>query len=147
PQLTAHPGDHAEALAIFGDRLAYHADAAAAQAGTAAGWGACSCSMWTCDSFYSQEMESPSNPGQVSLRSDPAKWPLACSTPSRYCRAAGFEPRIDEQATGNTVWRNLAQGRGVTLINASVMELAPRSVVFVNPRTSGRDVDLRGCVA
>src|SRR5262249_5608598 len=31
PQLTAHPGDHAEALAIFGDRLAYHADRALPQ--------------------------------------------------------------------------------------------------------------------
>lgn len=54
-----------------------------------------------------------------------------------YCRAAGFEPRIDEQATGNTVWRNLARGRGVTLINASVMETAPRSVVFVNLAAPG----------
>src|SRR5215467_5275395 len=31
PQLTAHPGDHAEAVAIFGDRLAYHADRALPQ--------------------------------------------------------------------------------------------------------------------
>jgi len=48
------------------------------------------------------------------------------------CRSAGFEPKIDEQATGNTVWRNIARGRGVALINASVMETAPRNVIFVD---------------
>jgi DNA-binding transcriptional LysR family regulator len=47
------------------------------------------------------------------------------------CRAAGFEPTLDEQATGNIVWRNLAAGRGVALINASLAEQLPRGVALV----------------
>jgi DNA-binding transcriptional LysR family regulator len=48
------------------------------------------------------------------------------------CRTAGFEPNLDEQATGNTVWGNLARGRGVALINASLAEQLPRGVVLVD---------------
>jgi DNA-binding transcriptional LysR family regulator len=47
------------------------------------------------------------------------------------CRTAGFEPQLDEQATGNTVWGNLARGRGVALINASLAEQLPRGVTLV----------------
>jgi hypothetical protein len=47
------------------------------------------------------------------------------------CRTAGFEPRLDEQATGNTVWGNLARGRGVALINASLREQLPRGIALV----------------
>jgi len=47
------------------------------------------------------------------------------------CRAAGFEPRLDEQAAGNTVWGNLARGRGVALINASLAEQMPRGISLV----------------
>jgi DNA-binding transcriptional LysR family regulator len=47
------------------------------------------------------------------------------------CRTAGFEPRLDEQATGNTVWGNLARGRGVALINASLAEQLPPGVTLV----------------
>jgi DNA-binding transcriptional LysR family regulator len=47
------------------------------------------------------------------------------------CRMAGFEPRLDEQATGNTVWGNLARGRGVALINASLAEQLPRGITLV----------------
>ena len=47
------------------------------------------------------------------------------------CRTAGFEPRLDEQATGNTVWGNLARGRGVALINASLAEQLPRGITLV----------------
>ena len=47
------------------------------------------------------------------------------------CRIAGFEPRLDEQATGNTVWGNLARGRGVALINASLAEQLPRGITLV----------------
>jgi DNA-binding transcriptional LysR family regulator len=47
------------------------------------------------------------------------------------CRRAGFEPTLDEQATGNIVWRNLAAGRGVALINASLTEQLPRGVALV----------------
>jgi DNA-binding transcriptional LysR family regulator len=47
------------------------------------------------------------------------------------CRTAGFEPQLDEQAAGNTVWGNLARGRGVALINASIAEQLPRGVTLV----------------
>jgi DNA-binding transcriptional LysR family regulator len=47
------------------------------------------------------------------------------------CRIAGFEPKIDEQAAGNTVWGNLARGRGVALINASLAEQLPRGIALV----------------
>jgi DNA-binding transcriptional LysR family regulator len=48
------------------------------------------------------------------------------------CRATGFEPRVDVQAAGNTVWRNLARGRGVALINASLAEQLPREITLVD---------------
>jgi DNA-binding transcriptional LysR family regulator len=48
------------------------------------------------------------------------------------CRTAGFEPKVDEQATGNTVWGNLAQDRGVALINASLDEQLPRGITLVD---------------
>jgi hypothetical protein len=47
------------------------------------------------------------------------------------CRAAGFEPKLDEQAAGNTVWGNLARGQGVALINASLAEQLPRGITLV----------------
>jgi DNA-binding transcriptional LysR family regulator len=47
------------------------------------------------------------------------------------CRAAGFEPTLDEHAAGNTVWGNIARGRGVALINASLAEQLPRGVALV----------------
>jgi DNA-binding transcriptional LysR family regulator len=47
------------------------------------------------------------------------------------CRTAGFEPRLDEQAAGNTVWGNIARGRGVALINASIAEQLPRGIALV----------------
>jgi DNA-binding transcriptional LysR family regulator len=47
------------------------------------------------------------------------------------CRTAGFEPTLDEQAAGNVVWGNLANGRGVALINASLREQLPRGVALV----------------
>jgi hypothetical protein len=47
------------------------------------------------------------------------------------CQAGGFEPKLDEQAAGNTVWGNLARGRGVALINASLAEQLPPSIRLV----------------
>jgi DNA-binding transcriptional LysR family regulator len=47
------------------------------------------------------------------------------------CRTVGFEPQLDEQATGNTVWGNLARGRGVALINASLAEQLPAGITLV----------------
>ena len=35
------------------------------------------------------------------------------------CRYAGFEPTIDQQAAGNTVWGNIARGRGVGIVVSS----------------------------
>jgi DNA-binding transcriptional LysR family regulator len=47
------------------------------------------------------------------------------------CRTAGFEPQLDEQATGNTVWGNIARGRGVALINASLAEQLPAGITLI----------------
>jgi DNA-binding transcriptional LysR family regulator len=47
------------------------------------------------------------------------------------CRTAGFEPQLDEQATGNTVWGNLARGRGVALINASLAGQLPAGITLI----------------
>lgn len=47
------------------------------------------------------------------------------------CRDAGFEPVLDENAAGNTVWGYLAHGRGVALINSSLVEQLPRGVKLV----------------
>ncbi len=47
------------------------------------------------------------------------------------CRDAGFEPELDENAAGNTVWGTLARGRGVALINNSLIEQLPRGVTLV----------------
>jgi DNA-binding transcriptional LysR family regulator len=47
------------------------------------------------------------------------------------CRAAGFEPKLDQHAAGNTVWGYLARGRGVALINASVIEQLPRGITLL----------------
>jgi DNA-binding transcriptional LysR family regulator len=48
------------------------------------------------------------------------------------CRGAGFEPRLDDRAGGNTVWGNIARGRGVALINGSLIEQLPRGIKLVN---------------
>ena len=47
------------------------------------------------------------------------------------CRIAGFEPRLDEQAAGNTVWGNIARGRGVALINTSIAAQLPPRITLV----------------
>jgi DNA-binding transcriptional LysR family regulator len=47
------------------------------------------------------------------------------------CHDAGFEPMLDENAAGNTVWGYLARGRGVALINNSLIEQLPRGVTLV----------------
>ena len=44
------------------------------------------------------------------------------------CRAAGFEPRLDERAGGNTVWGYIARGLGVALVNGSLAEQLPSGV-------------------
>jgi DNA-binding transcriptional LysR family regulator len=44
------------------------------------------------------------------------------------CRAAGFEPRLDERAGGNTVWGYIARGLGVALVNGSLAEQLPNGI-------------------
>jgi DNA-binding transcriptional LysR family regulator len=47
------------------------------------------------------------------------------------CRDAGFEPRLDEQAAGSTVWGNIARGRGVGLVVGSLHFQLPRGLALV----------------
>lgn len=47
------------------------------------------------------------------------------------CRAAGFEPSLDERGTGNTVWGYIAEGRGIGLINSSLVRQLPRGIKLV----------------
>jgi DNA-binding transcriptional LysR family regulator len=48
------------------------------------------------------------------------------------CRAAGFDPKLDERAGGNTVWGYIARGRGVALINGSLAEQLPRGIKLLD---------------
>jgi DNA-binding transcriptional LysR family regulator len=48
------------------------------------------------------------------------------------CRAAGFEPSLDEHAAGNTVWGYIAGGRGIGLINGSLSKQLPPGIVLVD---------------
>lgn len=63
-------------------------------------------------------------------------WPQAMA-PGYYdaaiaaCRDAGFEPRLDEQAAGSTVWGNIARHRGVGLVVGSLRYQLPRGVTLV----------------
>jgi DNA-binding transcriptional LysR family regulator len=62
-------------------------------------------------------------------------WPQAMS-PGYYdaviaaCREAGFEPRLDERAAGSTVWGDIARGRGVGLVVASLRHQLPRGLTL-----------------
>jgi DNA-binding transcriptional LysR family regulator len=47
------------------------------------------------------------------------------------CRDAGFEPTLDEHAAGSTVWRNIAQGRGVALVVGSLIDQLPRGITLL----------------
>jgi len=47
------------------------------------------------------------------------------------CREAGFEPTVDEHASGSTVWGNIAAGRGVGLVVRSLALQQPRGIVLV----------------
>ena len=48
------------------------------------------------------------------------------------CRAAGFEPRLDEGAAGSTVWGYIAQGRGIGLVVSSLAEQLPLGVRLID---------------
>ena len=64
-------------------------------------------------------------------------WPREM-TPGYYdavmsaCRAAGFEPRLDECGAGSTVWGYIAQGRGIGLVVASLAEQLPSGVKLID---------------
>ncbi|MGH9262529.1 MAG: LysR family substrate-binding domain-containing protein, partial [Acidimicrobiales bacterium] len=63
-------------------------------------------------------------------------WPESMS-PGYYdaviaaCRDAGFEPRLDEQAAGSTVWGNIARRRGVGLVVGSLRHQLPRGLTLI----------------
>jgi DNA-binding transcriptional LysR family regulator len=48
------------------------------------------------------------------------------------CRAAGFEPNVDQHGAGSTVWGYIAQGRGIGLVVSSLIEQLPRGVKLVD---------------
>jgi len=64
-------------------------------------------------------------------------WPREM-TPGYYdavmsaCRAAGFEPSLDERGAGSTVWGYIAQGRGIGLVVASLAEQLPSGVKLID---------------
>jgi DNA-binding transcriptional LysR family regulator len=47
------------------------------------------------------------------------------------CHAAGFDPNVDDTATGSAAFRNIAAGKGVALAVASSAPLLPRGIVLV----------------
>jgi DNA-binding transcriptional LysR family regulator len=63
-------------------------------------------------------------------------WPREMS-PGYYdavlaaCRAAGFEPKIAEQAAGSTVWRDIARGDGFGLVVASLGLQLPAGLMLI----------------
>jgi DNA-binding transcriptional LysR family regulator len=50
------------------------------------------------------------------------------------CRTAGFEPTLDETASGTTAWANIAAGRGVNLVVSSLAKQLPRGITLVELR-------------
>jgi DNA-binding transcriptional LysR family regulator len=64
-------------------------------------------------------------------------WPRQMS-PGYYdvvvgaCRAAGFEPSLDERGAGATVWGYIAQGRGAGLVVSSMYEHLPPGIQLVD---------------
>jgi DNA-binding transcriptional LysR family regulator len=48
------------------------------------------------------------------------------------CQAAGFEPRLDQEAAGSTVWGYIAQGRGIGLVVSSLAEQLPLGVRLID---------------
>jgi DNA-binding transcriptional LysR family regulator len=64
-------------------------------------------------------------------------WPRQMS-PGYYdvvvgaCRAAGFEPSLDERGAGGTVWGYIAQGRGAGLVVSSLFEQLPPGITLVD---------------
>lgn len=63
-------------------------------------------------------------------------WPREMS-PGYYdtvvgaAKSAGFDPQLDEHAAGSTVWGNIARGRGVGLVNESLVDQLPRGIRLI----------------
>jgi len=76
-------------------------------------------------------------------------WPQSMS-PGYYdavvaaCRSAGFEPRLDEQAAGSTVWGDIARGKGVGLVVASLRHQLPLGLTLrpLRPPAPSLAIDL-----
>jgi DNA-binding transcriptional LysR family regulator len=64
-------------------------------------------------------------------------WPRQMS-PGYYdvvvgaCRAAGFEPTLDEHGAGATVWGYIAHGRGAGLVVSSLWEQLPPGITLID---------------
>jgi DNA-binding transcriptional LysR family regulator len=48
------------------------------------------------------------------------------------CRAAGFEPSLDEHGAGSTVWNYISHGRGAGLVVGSLFEQLPAGIALVD---------------
>jgi DNA-binding transcriptional LysR family regulator len=48
------------------------------------------------------------------------------------CRAAGFDPKIDQHGAGSTVWGYIAHGRGIGLVVSSLIEQLPAGVALID---------------
>ncbi len=48
------------------------------------------------------------------------------------CRAAGFEPALDEHGAGSTVWGYISQGRGAGLVVGSLFHQLPAGIALVD---------------
>lgn len=63
-------------------------------------------------------------------------WPRAMA-PGYYdavvgaCHHAGFEPSLDAGASGSNAWANIAAGRGVNLVVATLAHQLPRGITLV----------------
>lgn len=60
------------------------------------------------------------------------------------CRSAGFEPTLDENASGSAVWSNIAQDNGVGLVVASLTDQLPRGIALIplEPPAPALQIDL-----
>src|SRR5262245_37565451 len=70
------------------------------------------------------------SPSSASTRSTSTARPPP-DTVIAACRDAGFEPRLDEQAAGSTVWGDIARGRGVGLVVGSLRHQLPRGLTLL----------------
>ena len=46
----------------------------------------------------------------------------------RACHSAGFEPKVDDTASGSTAWANIAAGKGVNLVVSTLVKQPPSGI-------------------